>query len=252
MPAITIATLRHLRTLVTASTRCSATPSCLRAHWTGRINPRTLNTRSNQPAPWAVIRGLSSFARKQDQWQASSPPQTYYELFPASIPSGPPPTGPFKLDKSALRKEFLQLQAKAHPDLHVAKDKARAEATSAYINEAYKTLLNPLSRAQYLLSLRGVDIANDERAKVEDPDLLMNVLDIREQIEEADDKKIVLLKLENDDRIAESEEKLNRIFENEGRTEEAKSEAVKLRYLYNIRESLDAWEEGKEVPPLVH
>lgn len=56
------------------------------------------------------------------------------------------------------------------------------------INEAYKTLQDPLKRAQYLLSLRGIDVAEDERLKVEDPELLMEVLEVRENIEAAQEE----------------------------------------------------------------
>ena len=253
MPSISLSTLRHLRALVATSAPTSAASLCLRAHRTARRIPHTVYKSNNQAALWTTNRNFASFTRNNEERQASSPPQTYYDLFPISLPSGPPPTGPFTLDPRALRKEFIQLQAKAHPDLHAAADKARAEATSAYINEAYKTLLNPLQRAQYLLSLRGVDVANDETAKVEDPELLLHVLELREQIEEAEsEQEIAQMKDENEARIAQSEETLNRIFRHEGQTEEAKSEAVKLRYWVNVRESLDAWEKGKEVPPLVH
>jgi molecular chaperone HscB len=150
-----------------------------------------------------------------------------------------------------LRQEFLQLQAVAHPDRHPAELKTRAEATSARINEAYKTLQDPLLRAQYLLRLRGVDVAEDETAKVDDPELLMEVLDTREEIENAqEEEELVELKRVNDERIAESEEVLEKAFK-EDDIETARREAVKLRYWVNIKESLDSWEKGKPVV-LVH
>jgi molecular chaperone HscB len=179
------------------------------------------------------------------------PPQTHYEFFPKTLPIGAPPSGPFVVDVRELRKEFLQLQAVAHPDRHPQELKQRAEATSARINEAYKTLQNSLLRAQYLLSLRGIDVAENESAKVEDPELLMEVLDTREQIETAqEEEEVQELRAVNDERIAKSEEILEEAFRSDdlGR---AKEEAVKLRYWINIKESLDAWERGKPVV-LIH
>lgn len=174
-------------------------------------------------------------------------PQTHYDFFPETLPDGPPPAGHFPINERALRREFLQLQAKAHPDLHPAAHKARAEATSARINEAYKTLLNPLHRAQYLLSLQGVDVANDETLKVEDPELLMTVLEAREAIEEAEEEHdLDGLRAENDARIKESEGVLEGAFAGSD-IELAKREAVKLRYWVNIRDSLDGWEKGMPV-----
>lgn len=58
-----------------------------------------------------------------------------------------------------------------------------AKAWSALVNEAYKTLTNDVSRGEYLLSLRGVRI--EEQDKMEDPALLMEILEVREGLEEA-------------------------------------------------------------------
>lgn len=182
-----------------------------------------------------------------NQTKPSSPPKTHYEFFPLTLPQGPPPAGPFIIDVRALRREFLQLQAGAHPDKHPQEHKARAEATSARINEAYKCLQNPLLRAQYLLSLRGIDVAEDETLKIEDPELLMEVLEAREAIEEVEDEEeLVEMQVSNDERIAASETVLGKAFESED-VEGAKREAVKLRYWVNIKESLDGWEKGKPV-----
>ncbi|PNS18176.1 Fe-S protein assembly co-chaperone HscB [Sphaceloma murrayae] len=179
-------------------------------------------------------------------------PQTFYEYFPILLgPDRIPPKGPFKIDVKALRKEFLQLQAKAHPDLAPHGRKRQAEGLSARINEAYKTLQNPLLRAQYLLSLRGIDVAEDETAKVEDPELLMEVLETRETIEEAQSESdLEPLKVKNEGRIEESEEILGEAFKSDD-MDRAKEEAVRLRYWVNIRESIDGWEKGKPVV-LVH
>lgn len=174
-----------------------------------------------------------------------------YNLFPQTLPAGPPPHGPFVIDARQLRKEFLQLQARAHPDRHSGADKAKAEGTSALINEAYKTLQDPLRRAQYLLSLRGIDVAEDERLKVEDPELLMEVLEVREAIEAAqEENELEGMKRKNDRNIERSESILDQAFKNED-IEGAKDEAVRLRYWTNIKESLDGWERGKAVV-LVH
>jgi len=129
-----------------------------------------------------VRRGFHGAARMQKE---SLRPQNHYEIFPQTLSAGPPPSGPFDIDVRALRNEFLQLQAKAHPDMHRGEAKNRAEGLSMLINEAYKTLQDPLRRAQYLLSLRGIEVAEDETARVEDPELLMGVLEVRETIEDA-------------------------------------------------------------------
>ena len=125
--------------------------------------------------------------------------------------------------------------------------KRKAEGASARINEAYKTLQNPLLRAQYILSLRGIDVAEDETAKVDDAELLMEVLETREVIEEAESEEdLIPLKEGNEKRVEGSEAILDEAFKNDD-METAKTEAVKLRYWINIRESIDGWEKGKPV-----
>jgi molecular chaperone HscB len=134
-----------------------------------------------------------------------------------------------------------------HPDLQPPELKTRAEAASARINEAYKTLSNPLLRAQYLISLQGVNIAEDETAKVEDPELLMTVLEAREDIEAAhEESELDEMRRVNDERIRDSEKVLEIAFR-EHDMERTKTETVKLRYWVNIKESLDSWEPGKPV-----
>lgn len=179
-------------------------------------------------------------------------PKTHYDLFPTAIPSGPPPSGPFNIDLRALRREFLQLQARAHPDLHPGALNARAQATSALINEAYKTLQDPLKRAQYLLSLRGIETEKDEAGKLGgdagaagDRELLMTVMEVNEAMEEAESEEAIEpLREENERRIGESVGRLERAFA-EDDMESARREAVRLRYWINIGEGLHAWERGK-------
>lgn len=217
----------------------------------------SLLQQSTQKAPQRRARSTAagtreSLAASADEAIKANPiPKTHYEFFPKTLASGPPPSGPFHIDVRELRREFLQLQAVAHPDRHLGHLKTRAEATSARINEAYKTLQNPLLRAQYLLSMRGIDVAEDEAAKVEDPELLMEVLDTREEIENAQEEEELLeLKQVNDERIEASEKVLDEAFMSDDMAM-AKEKAVRLRYWVNIKESLDGWEKGRPVV-LVH
>jgi molecular chaperone HscB len=99
--------------------------------------------------------------------------------------------------------------------------------------------------------MRGIDVAEDESLKVDDPMLLMDVLDTQEEIENAQEEEdLIQMKKLNDERIAKSEEVLDGAFREENITL-AKEEAVRMRYWVNIKESLDAWEKGKPVA-LVH
>jgi molecular chaperone HscB len=86
---------------------------------------------------------------------------------------------------------------------------------------------------------------------VEDPELLMEVLETRELIEAAlEEEELRELREVNEERIMESETVLGEAFGRDD-LERAREEAVRLRYWTNIKESLDAWERGKPVV-LIH
>lgn len=180
-----------------------------------------------------------------------SNPQTHYEYFQKTLPQGPPPQGSFNIDLKALRREFLQLQSQAHPDLHQGILKQRAEALSSRINDAYKTLQDPLKRAQYILSLNGYETEGDEAAKmgdeIGDQELLMTVLEAREAIEDAQDPSdLDAVKAENEERITAAVSDLSNTM-GAAQWEEAKQHVIKLRYWMNIKQSIDEWEPGKPV-----
>lgn len=115
-------------------------------------------------------------------------------------------------------------------------------------------LQDPLKRAVYILELNGVD-AVDEAGSMEgerDMETLGLVMEVREEIEMIEKEgELVGLRGENEERIAESVGRLGGLLER-GLWEEAKREAVRLRFWYGIRESIEGWREGEGAPNLVH
>lgn len=78
--------------------------------------------------------------------------RNYFELF--GLPSR------FRIDDAALEHAYRTLQRSVHPDAHAAgsdADRRAALQASARVNEAHRTLRDPVTRAEYLLELRGVD-----------------------------------------------------------------------------------------------
>ncbi|MEO8487883.1 MAG: Fe-S protein assembly co-chaperone HscB [Betaproteobacteria bacterium] len=93
----------------------------------------------------------------------------------------------YALDESALDDAYRALQRTVHPDRHAGSDdaaKRMALQAAARVNEAHRTLADPVDRARYLLSLRGVD-AFDETDTALDVDFLERQLDRRERAAEA-------------------------------------------------------------------
>ena len=66
----------------------------------------------------------------------------------------------FRFDPAMLDSAYHALQGEVHPDRHAAASATEqriALQSSARVNEAYRALKDPVARAQYLLSLHGVD-----------------------------------------------------------------------------------------------
>ncbi len=91
------------------------------------------------------------------------------------------------LDAGALDKAYFARQRQWHPDRFVGKpaeQRARASVEAAGLNDAYRTLKDPLSRAVYLAGLKGIDLPGDGKT-IDDPELLMEAMEAREELHEA-------------------------------------------------------------------
>jgi len=95
----------------------------------------------------------------------------------------------FDLDLDRLEKQYLGFQRAMHPDRFVtktAKERAIAESQAVAMNEAYETLKDPLRRAAYLLERAGRVAAVAKDQTVNDPELLMEAMEAREQLAEVE------------------------------------------------------------------
>ena len=91
------------------------------------------------------------------------------------------------LEAASLDRAYFALQRQWHPDRFVAKppeERARASVEAAALNDAYRTLKDPLSRAVYLAGLKGVELPGDGKT-IDDPELLMEAMEAREELHEA-------------------------------------------------------------------
>ncbi len=104
------------------------------------------------------------------------------------------------LDATLLEREFYELSRKLHPDLCARADKREQEWSleqSSLLNDAYRTLKDPIRRTEYLLRLEGVELEEQSKAATEKaratgeikkqvvpPDLLEEVFELNMQLEE--------------------------------------------------------------------
>jgi molecular chaperone HscB len=92
------------------------------------------------------------------------------------------------VDMSLLEQRFRELSRQYHPDFfYNATQKERLESLerSSYLNDAYRTLKNPVSRIEYLLGLEGLAVTKpgDGSPKVP-PSLLEEVFALNEELDE--------------------------------------------------------------------
>jgi len=104
------------------------------------------------------------------------------------------------LDVAALEKDFYELSRRLHPDLNArssAQEQAWSLEQSSLLNDAYRTLRDPIKRTQYLLHLEGVELEEQSKGATEKaratgevkkqivpPDLLEEVFELNMQLEE--------------------------------------------------------------------
>lgn len=104
------------------------------------------------------------------------------------------------IDLAQLEKEFYRMSRKLHPDLYVnrpAAEQERALQMSSQLNDAYRTLKDPVARTRHLLSLEGVQleeqskaatdrarVTGEEKKQIVPPDLLEEVFELNMQVQE--------------------------------------------------------------------
>ncbi len=104
------------------------------------------------------------------------------------------------LDASELEKEFYALSRRLHPDLFAQAnpdERAFSLEQSSMLNDAYRTLKDPIKRTQYLLRLEGIELEEQSKQATEKaratgelkkqvvpPDLLEEVFELNLHLEE--------------------------------------------------------------------
>ena len=104
------------------------------------------------------------------------------------------------MDMPGLEREYYRLSRKLHPDLFAgsaAQEQQWSLEKSSQLNDAYRTLRDPIARTEYLLKLEGVQLEEQsqtatrnaratgtEKQQIVPPDLLEEVFELNMQLEE--------------------------------------------------------------------
>ncbi len=151
-------------------------------------------------------------------------PVDYFTFF------GLPPK--LNLNVPALEKDFYELSRRLHPDLNARAGSQEQEWSleqSSLLNDAYRTLRDPIKRTEYLLHLEGIVLEEQSKSATEQarnsgqmkkqivpPDLLEEVFELNMQLEE----------LRMNKKMGEEDEALAKEIQQHKVTLEAKHEAL--------------------------
>ncbi len=105
-----------------------------------------------------------------------------------------------RLDTAALEKQFYAMSRRLHPDRFVsrpAEEQEEALRQSSLLNDAYRTLKEPVGRTQHLLALQGIELEEQSKAATDaaratggekkqavPPELLEEVFELNMQLTE--------------------------------------------------------------------
>jgi molecular chaperone HscB len=183
--------------------------------------------------------------------------RTLFDVF------GLPPA--FHLSAKELEERYLALSRELHPDRHARatpRQRVVALQRTTELNDAYKVLKHDVRRAEYLLTLHGIDVGeekpsspmSDERTRI-DPALLMEVMELREALAEAraaaDEPAIARLAEDVRARSAAARRAIDAGFTaleagDESRLTEIAQALVALRYHGRFLDEVEAHEAAKE------
>lgn len=108
--------------------------------------------------------------------------RTYFELLGLPVR--------FALDPQELEQQYREASRHWHPDRFSrapASERAAVLQRATDLNQAYRTLKSAARRAEYLLKLRGVDLASEEPGKQPPmaPEFLGEIMELREELMDA-------------------------------------------------------------------
>jgi molecular chaperone HscB len=145
----------------------------------------------------------------------------------------------FDLDMDELERQYFGFQRRLHPDRFAGKtpkERALSQSQATALNEAYETLKDPLKRSAYLLEVMGRKVDLTACGTISDPELLMEQMEKREAIADADTvDSITKLSAAADTDVLHCQCHISAAF-NAKDLDEAVHLTIRLKYLVKLAE----------------
>lgn len=146
----------------------------------------------------------------------------------------------FVIDPKALHSAYRAHMMKLHPDRHSQKnpdEQQRLEQQASAVTAAYDILKKPHERARHLLEMFGHTLDEHESSVIVDPQFLMEIMEIREDVENKPAEGLQPLYMENEWRTQECMRQLAQAFQAED-WKAARTLTTQLQYWNRIHEAL--------------
>ncbi|HLW75362.1 MAG TPA: Fe-S protein assembly co-chaperone HscB [Bryobacteraceae bacterium] len=146
------------------------------------------------------------------------------------------------IDADDLKKRFYERSRAWHPDKFSrasAEEQQKALDMTALLNDAFRTLRDPVKRAEYFLLEKGIELAKDVP-----PELLEEVFELNMALEEmrGGDESVRPQLIEAQEKFAamraEIDEQLSRLFESED-LQAIRGLLNRRRYISNLVREVD-------------
>ncbi|WP_027711303.1 co-chaperone HscB [Dickeya chrysanthemi] len=155
----------------------------------------------------------------------------------------------YNVDGSLLASRFQELQRQFHPDRFAAspeRERMMALQQAATINNAYQALKHPLKRAEYMLSLHGFDLSNEQHT-LHDTAFLMEQMELREELDEIErhpdaESALATFAQRLQGMIRQRSEQMRRELDEESWSDAADT-VRKLRFFDRLRQQVEQLEE---------
>ena len=146
----------------------------------------------------------------------------------------------FDLEPAVIERAFFEKSKETHPDRFAsapAAERVAALSKSRAINDAYKTLKDPIARAEYLLARAGVTIGDNEQLR---PEVLLELMEQREELAAAKEPQVIArLRGQMAARRRAVVESLAKLFAG-GDLRAIKDQLMQVRYMDRYIEHCDA------------
>ncbi|KRT82939.1 Chaperone [Oryctes borbonicus] len=146
----------------------------------------------------------------------------------------------YDVNQKNLTNSYRKMQSVLHPDKFSNKSDAEKEISAEYsslVNKAYKTLQTPINRAIHLLLLNNEIISEDNKS--DNPEFLMEIMELNEEIDQADSpEKLKSLQEKSNQMLDRCSEEVSKCFE-EGNISKAKEAVIRMKYYNTISKRIN-------------